>query len=997
MTRMVIWVLFLAAGCSNGGNSQQDSTPGAGIEDSIDVAADGAGSTDAAISLDSADVPGVPDDSADALDAVEPDVSIDCSPPQPGPHAMFCLLDCDSHEACGEGAMCLQFQNSDRMFCATAPLADGPQCPYGSYVADVDGQDVCVPYTPDCDRALLGMDCDGELLAGVCKNEAHHCTSTDWRPGYCTVECESDADCPGAFPDCTPTGDPCQAAHLCRATWEKGPEGCGVAPGDAQGDGAPCRGNDDCAAGQVCLFAENSPPRPFCTTTCMDDGGCAVGSTCEPTGHGIYCLPPSCACLADADTMYAQVLELLGLDPCAALFVRKWLMVWPPALSHDDWRLRHFHEIHDYPPHALPAVRKDIAEIDAPEFSSPLRVAGEIEKGARMLDRPVDMALLEIVAPEPDDTVADLIAEFAKAAGGSATGDLGALEDLPEDLAGPLLQLLPAMTAALKARAAISEQLADDKLEGYLFDLAYGYVALHKSFFALPPTQAAVKDALTGRTFDFPRLSSAGMYLAQAAESFLPAAGNSWTGFSVTIETPAGLIVISDGADHTYDPAELGTSAIALLVDTGGNDTYLIPAGANASLDNPVSILIDLGGDDIYGYVESGASPDPLLLAPDADGRWDPTGPPNETNGPFSLSDVNRQGAGRMGIGMLFDLGGGEDIYTSLRISQGFGVLGIGVLYDDGGNDLYQAEAAAQGAGVFGIGILMDDGGNDDYTTYHCSQGFAYALGYGLLYDDSGDDSYIAHRGDPELGGYPLYFNPQNPGKSNSSMSQGFGFGRRADFTDGVFMSGGFGTLRDRDGNDVYEVDIFGQGAGYWFGTGILADGGGSDSYGGRWYVLGAGAHYATGIFIEEGGDDTYSADLPLMNASLGLGHDWSLGVFADEAGDDTYYAPSLSVGAGNADGFGYFLDIEGDDEYHSTANNTFGFANAGDYGGYPAFSDFDCLGVFLDAAGSDTYDRPDPALLVNDTTWATPPPHPDFGSMEIGGGMDSQGISTGM
>jgi len=387
-----------------------------------------------------------------------------------------------------------------------------------------------------------------------------------------------------------------------------------------------------------------------------------------------------------------------------------------------------------------------------------------------------------------------------------------------------------------------------------------------------------------------------------------------------------------------------------------------------------------------------------MLLPEDEDGRYSPPAPPNETNGPFSFSNRNRQGAGRLGVGMLYDLGGDSDVYNSLRISQGTGIFGTGVLYDDGGDDVYMAESVSQGAGVFGIGILIDDGGSDQYFGYTGMQGFAYAAGFGLLYDTAGNDSYVAYLGDPDMGGYPLYFSPQNPGKSNSSMSQGFGFGRRADFTDGVFMSGGFGILRDVDGDDVYSCDIFGEGGGYWFGTGILADGGGDDSYEGRWYVLGAAAHYATGIFIESGGNDVYNKNLPLMNASVGLGHDWSLGIFLDEEGDDEYWAPSLSVGAGNADGFGYFIDKDGNDLYSSTANNTFGFANAGDYGTYPVYQDFICVGIFLDAGGADGYDRPDMSLPLEDnSTWLTPPAHPDMEDIEKGGGMDAQNMETGL
>src|SRR6185369_10996939 len=108
---------------------------------------------------------------------------------------------------------------------------------------------------------------------------------------------------------------------------------------------------------------------------------------------------------------------------------------------------------------------------------------------------------------------------------------------------------------------------------------------------------------------------------------------------------------------------------------------------------------------------------------------------PDKDNGPFSLSETPRQGAARLGYGMLFDLGPEADHYRSLRMSQGFGSAGVGVLYDAGGDDTYEA-----------------------YTE---SQGFAYVRGIGILYDTAGADKYLADNGDPMAGGDPLYLTPQ--------------------------------------------------------------------------------------------------------------------------------------------------------------------------------------------------------------------------------------------
>ena len=194
----------------------------------------------------------------------------------------------------------------------------------------------------------------------------------------------------------------------------------------------------------------------------------------------------------------------------------------------------------------------------------------------------------------------------------------------------------------------------------------------------------------------------------------------------------------------------------ALLVDLGGDDTYRVTAGGNVSARNSVSVLLDLGGDDHYGYVEVPHPLDDARLVSDADGRYTPTAGPDEDNGPTSFSQTPRQGGGRMGTATLVDLGGGDDEYRSLRLSQGTGVFGTGVLVDDAGDDVYLGEAAMQGAAAFGIGLLYDGGGNDERRAYQFAQGFAYARAAGAIYDVDGDDVYFLDPGDPDAGGDPV-------------------------------------------------------------------------------------------------------------------------------------------------------------------------------------------------------------------------------------------------
>ncbi|MCK6549481.1 hypothetical protein L6R52_26820, partial [Myxococcota bacterium] len=467
--------------------------------------------------------------------------------------------------------------------------------------------------------------------------------------------------------------------------------------------------------------------------------------------------------------------------------------------------------------------------------------------------------------------------------------------------------------------------------------------------------------------------------------------------FVFTADTPIGRIAIGGAESGLYDEREAGfEGAWALLVDLGGDDDYRVPVAGNSTRDNSVSVMIDLAGDDRYGYVEVPHALDGARLPSDAGGRYTPTADPTRDNGPVSLSEVPRQGGARLGTAVLVDLGAGRDVYRSLRVSQGAGVLGAGVLVDDGGDDDYAAEAFAQGAGALGLGLLFDGGGRDVRRAYQLAQGFAYAFAAGLLYDVDGDDEYLMDVGDPAHGGDPLYFSAQRPGAANSTLGQGFGFGRRADSTDRGFMSGGVGLLVDGAGDDRYEGSIFAQGGGYWFGTGILADRTGRDSYDALWYAMGTGAHYALGMLFDGAGDDRYGGALPRVNVTIAGGHDFSVAVLVDESGDDRYDGSRITLGAGNVNGVGLFADNGGRDEY--SANGGYSFGAAGLLGSDVDFVGsarraVDSIGLFLDRGGLDGYTRAMvPAEGVgDDAAWTqTQNADPDVQRTEKGAGVDA-------
>jgi len=420
---------------------------------------------------------------------------------------------------------------------------------------------------------------------------------------------------------------------------------------------------------------------------------------------------------------------------------------------------------------------------------------------------------------------------------------------------------------------------------------------------------------------DFLYLNTGGIDLALTLDEVVKSLSTFQTNqsFSFSADTPVGTISIYGAGDDIHREKNP-----FILVDAGGNDTYA--TGAATSPSTPISILIDLQGNDSY-------------ISGDA--------------------KVPSFGAGVLGWAYLVDLSG-NDTYKSKSLAQGVGFFGIGVLMDRAGDDSYDAYVGGQGAGFFGVGVLADLTGNDQYALYQQGQGYGWVLGSGLLVDATGNDVYIGNDTD-------IQFPSAQTKEHNSSLVQGMGMGKRADFTDGHSLAGGVGILVDGAGNDHYSCGVFGQGQAYWYGVGILADKAGDDEYKGVWYVQGAGAHFGVGILWEGGGNDHY---LATHNMAQGAGHDFTVGFLIDEAGDDVYDAPNLSLGAGNANGMGLFWDKGGKDAYHVTADLTLGKSSVG--GPVGLIRDFmPTIGIFLDTGGEeDSYPKP---FTRNNTLWNQP------------------------
>jgi hypothetical protein len=327
---------------------------------------------------------------------------------------------------------------------------------------------------------------------------------------------------------------------------------------------------------------------------------------------------------------------------------------------------------------------------------------------------------------------------------------------------------------------------------------------------------------------------------------------------------------------------------ILLAVNTGGDNRYRLDP-EHASLGTAFSVVLDTHGDDAY---LSGEFDRPLAESASRRPR-----------------DRRPGVAGALlGVSVVWDARG-DDLYRSHAPGLGSGRFGFALLHDGAGDDLYDAYADSQGFGMFGGGILEDLAGDDRYFGFYQVQGAGQTGGFGLLLDRAGDDRYVAH---PDV----LDFPSAQDAKTNVSMAQGAGNGRRADFLDGNSLAGGIGVLFDAAGDDAYRGGVFCQGVGYWEGVGALWDGGGNDAYDGVWYAMGASAHFAVGYLEDLAGDDAYNAT---HNMALGAGHDFGIGILIDRAGDDRYRGPNLSFGAGNANGLGWFADLAGNDSYESS------------------------------------------------------------------------------
>lgn len=433
-------------------------------------------------------------------------------------------------------------------------------------------------------------------------------------------------------------------------------------------------------------------------------------------------------------------------------------------------------------------------------------------------------------------------------------------DGVPARIAGPVGSLLEEIASATEvARGALREdpseveRLLDEareltrasaaRLPGRDGDfLDRSATARHRA--RLEQIRARLEAAL-----DQPSLYAATAALARAVDEALPVlrarAAPARTGAAEPCDIAERFpeLCVSSEAAHEY------TKDYALLIDLGGDDTYVNHAGAgDATIGSsyaldllPVSMVLDLSGDDVYGEPKD-----------------------------RSISDYyGVQGSGsRGGIGMLVDVEG-DDRYEATIHGQGMAFLGVGVLSDGAGTDRYEVVNRAPGA-------YLEESTGRYFTNVGAARGQAHAsAGMSLLLDRGfGDDTYV-------LDGQPVPFEVDGhvyPGGVYVE-GQGVAFAGVAVFSDG----GGSDAMTVRGASDPELVSDRDR---------RTVQPGFANASGMAYAVLGGQAVHLTG---EGHTARTLDADVRfgylawttgMASANLG-----SYAALEDEAGNDTYAA----------------------------------------------------------------------------------------------------------
>ena len=896
---------------------------------------------------------------------------------------------------CPEGEFC---RPSDGLcFPEPTPCVDHSECPPGELCNDWEYR--CEPVGLPCNFGQY--DCDWTMECSA--------TSLD-TTGMCLQDCSVLGGCPSTAPACEryhQVWDSCVERGLGHA------ERCARLMNRYEPIGRPCPTSDTetgCySTATTCLTDMVEGVPGFCTLTCNPDNpiACTSGSICrkvtDTSGAAttetdeFYCVPPECGCLAspDLDTGEADILQdaldELDLSRCDLGFTAVERHTAGLDVANDAYRLELVGFVRNEGLYGASVVRDQNKAADAD-----ITLAEAIELAADDLGWGEGDATASLGTPTFCTAIQNLFAVSDPERPTCETLDpLGA--QLPtDDLRAQVTTVIAAVGWAAQTRDGLLAGVVAEDFDT-MIDTLHGLLLQNSA--GAPDLAASTIDLLN---FKYDTIYAVAAELAEIVESAVLDPGvEDVSAVDIQVETPYGLIVLRGSDSDTYCPAaegcDTGTvldSHVLLLIDFVGDDEYRGVGGATVGFDQAVSVLIDVAGDDTYTYAGAGVGD-----GADADGRA-------AEGAAVSLSNIGRQGSSRGGIGFLFDWGQGQDIYESLRMSQGFGLLGVGALVDDGCTgevdctDTFTVEAAGQGAGLFGIGVLLLGDGNTEQTGVNLVQGAGGPLGAGVLIDIGGDDSYVAT---PGATSDVLYAAPTRAatvvpeGDSNWSVAQGAAVGvASVSSLGGGHISGGIGLLVDLGGDDAYSAGILAQGAGYRHGLGMLIDAAGSDQYDCYAFSQGSGIDFGAGVLAEQDGDDTYNEIDSNDRGVLGSGDGFGMGLVIEEVGNDTYRAGPQSLGTGNFNGAGLFIDNDGNDSYDNiVSERTMGKATLPELGLSTERENARTIGLFVDANGSDQYPSGERGPGSN-TSWTQVTPGEPRYEWGIGAdGMGGSGVNT--
>jgi|GEM_PF-7101764 len=305
-----------------------------------------------------------------------------------------------------------------------------------------------------------------------------------------------------------------------------------------------------------------------------------------------------------------------------------------------------------------------------------------------------------------------------------------------------------------------------------------------------------------------------------------------------------GRVLISGRQDDKYFPKDIEN--VELLIDLGGNNTYLCNAGF--AEENQIRIVIDLGENIVI-----------------------------KSRGPAG-------GSGIYGIGLVYlPNSAGRKAVASRSFSVGCGIFGIGAMFISGEGE-FSSRVFSQGAGTFGIGIVHHtEATNSTYVADFFSQGAGMCKGVGLLYVEG--DNIVMN------GGFSIP-DPREPNIGTTSMCQGVGYGVRA------VTGGGVGLAVMKTSSSTFRSSYFAQGSGYWHSLGVFYLVGNNNRLQARRYSQGAGIHTGCGMMMLFG-DNNYTTNWGVGPA---YGWDGGVGIFIS-SGCDNMHRAEWGCGHGEING----------------------------------------------------------------------------------------------